>query len=65
MFVIRKTRSFVARGTGDLSSEVAVYLVAIGFSFVVVVHFVAECLELFAEIVFDGHCPSPPLHFCK
>ena len=39
-------------GTGDLASEVAVY-------------FVAVCLEHSAEIIFDGHHPSPPLHFCK
>ena len=37
---------------GDLASEVAVYIVAV-------------CLEHFAEIVFDGCHPSPPLYFYK
>ena len=39
-------------GAEDLASEVAVY-------------FVAVCLEHCAEIVFDGHHPSPPLYFYK
>ena len=71
-FVLRNAVNFVvfdscgSGGAGDLSPEVAVYLVVVvGFSFVVVVYFVAEHLELFAEIVFDGHHPSPPLYFCK
>ena len=53
-------------GAGNLLSEVTVYLVVVvGFSFVAVGHFVAECLECFTEIVFDGHHPSPALYFCK
>ena len=52
-------------GAGSLASEVAVHSVAVvGFS-VVVVHFVLECLVYFAEFVFDGHHPSPPLYFYK
>ena len=44
--------SFGAGGTGNLASEVAV-------------HLMPECLEYFAEFVFDGHHPSPPLYFYK
>ena len=80
MFVTRSTGSFVVGGAvyfmfgsainlvvfdisghggaGDLASEVAVH-------FLVVVHFVPECLWYFAEFVFDGHCPNPPLYFYK
>ena len=58
--------NFGSGGAVDLASEVAVYLVAVvGLPFVVAVHFVAECLEHSAEIVFDGHHPSPPLYFYK
>ena len=35
------------------------------FSVVVVEHLLLECLEYFAEFVFDGHLPSPPLYFYK
>ena len=58
MFVTGSVGSFVAfdncgsGGLEGLASEVAV-------------HFVAVCLEHSAEIVFDGHHPSLPLHFCK
>ena len=52
MFVTRSTGSFVA---GDI-----VY-----FLFGDAVYLVVVCLEHSAEIVFDGHHPSPPLHFCK
>ena len=46
-------------GTGNLASEVTVH------SVVVAVHFMSGCLEYFAEFVFDGHCPCPPLYFYK
>ena len=58
MFVTGSTGIFVAfdssgpGGTGNLASEV-------------VVHFVAECLGYFSEIVSDGHYPNPPLYFYK
>ena len=42
--------SFVSGGAGNLASEVAVCLMP-------------ECLEYFAEFVFNGHHPSPPLYF--
>ena len=58
--------SFLAGGTGNLASEVAVLFVAVvGFSFVVSVHFVPEYLEYFADFVFDDHPPNPPLYFYK
>ena len=66
MFVTRSTGSFVAGGTGNLASEVAVHFVAVvGFSFVVAVHFVSKCLVYFADFVFDGYHPNPPLYFYK
>ena len=66
MFVTGSAGSFVAGGTGNLACEVAVHFVAVvGFSFVVAVHFVPECLGYFSEIVFDGHCPNPPLIFLQ
>ena len=53
-------------GTGNLTSEVAVhFVVVVGFSLVISVHFVPECLGYFAEFVFDGHHPNPPLYFYK
>ena len=62
MFVMGSAGSFVAGGTGNLASEVAVLFVAVvGFFFVVAVHLVPECLEYFADFVFDDHPPNPPL----
>ena len=61
--------SFGFGGTGNLASEVAVHSVAVvefgSFSVVVAVHLMPECMEYFAEFVFDGHCPSLPLYFYK
>ena len=68
MFVTGSAGSFVLfdssgpGGTGNLASEVAVhFVVVVGFSFVVAVQSVPECLGYFFEIVFDGHHPNPPL----
>ena len=53
-------------GTANLASEVAVNLVfVVGYSFVIAVHFVPECLGYFSDVVFDDHHPNPPLYFCK
>ena len=61
--------SFGSGSAGNLASEVALHSVAVegfgNFSVVVAVHLVPECLEYFAEFVFGGHHPSPPLHFYK
>ena len=81
MFVTRSTGSFVAgaaavnfvvfdrsgsEGTGDLTFEVGVHLVVlVGFSSLVAVHFLAECLRYFVEFVFDGHHLSLPLYFLQ
>ena len=58
---------FGSGGTGNLASEVTVHPVAVvgfgHFSVVVAVCLMPECLEYFAEFVFYGHHPSPPLYF--
>ena len=51
MFVTGSAGSFVAGGTGNLASEVAV-------------HFVPECLGYSVNFVSDGHHPNHPLYFC-
>ena len=80
MFVIGSIGDFVAGGivsfmafdsfgsgdAGSLASEVAVHPVAVvGFSVVVAVHLVPECLGYFVEFVFDDYHPSLPLYFYK
>ena len=62
----------MAGATGNLVFEIAVLFVAVGdlepggsFSIVVAVCLMPEHLEYFAEFVFDGHHPSPPLYFYK
>ena len=58
--------SFGYEGTGNLASEAAVHSVGVvGFSVVVAVYLVPECLEYFAKFVFDGHHASPSLYFYK
>ena len=74
MFVTRSAGSFVAGGIVSFVFGNAVGLVvfdSFGFGGAgklaseVAVHLMPECLEYFAELVFDGHCSSPPLYFYK
>ena len=74
MFVTGSAGSFAAGGVVYFLFKDAVYLVVCDNSGSGVaedlasedaVYFVAVCLEHSAEIVFDGHHHSPPLHFCK
>ena len=74
MFVTGSTESFVAGGAVTFMFGNAVGLAVFdsfgsghtgNLAYEVAVHLMPECLEYFAEFVFDGHHPCPPLYFYK